>query len=270
MKNSRIRPIGLIGLIGLIVLLITPLFADAAFIEQVVSRFGCVAGEAITEAQVVAIKSSDGKCYKAKADDSTLRPALGVAEAAAASGANVAVVTRGIVGGLTSLTKGGFVFVDTTAGGTTQTQPTAYSQTVGAAISATEYSIEAGRARRARSIAISVPDPGGADADLAGGYVLWSPSTDVTITKIYHVPQAAWVAAAPANDATVVVTNAAVGAVATLAVQTALAVGSKNDMGTITNANVVANTNVTLAVTANGTANAPASTILIEYIETAD
>jgi|SRR5581483_7460736 len=267
MKSQKIRLIGLIGLIGLI---FAPQLYAAAFTEQVVSRFTCVAGEAITEAQVIAIKASDGKCYKAKADDSTLRPAIGVAEAGAASAANVAVVTRGIVGGLTSLTKGAYVYVDTTAGGTTQTQPTSYSQPIGTAISATEYSVEAGRARRARTVIIPVPDPGGADADIAAGYVLWSPSTDVTITKVIHIPQAAWVAAAPANDATVVVTNAAVGAVATLAVQSALAIGSKNDMGTITNANVVANTNVTIAVTANGTANAPASTIQIEYLETAD
>jgi hypothetical protein len=255
---------------ALLALLFISSAALAARVERVDARFGCVTGEAVVEGDVLAIKASDGKCYKADADDSTLRPAAGVAGAKASSGANVPVVTRGQVGGLSSLTKGGYVFLHTTAGATTQTQPTAYSQNVGRAISATQYVIDVGRARRVKSIAVHVPDPGAADADIAAGYVLWKPQTPATIVKAYHVPQAAWVAAAPANDATVVVSNAAVGAVATLAVQTALAAGSVNDMGTITNPSVAANANVTIAVTANGTANAPASVVLIEYIETED
>ena len=118
---------------------------------------------------------------------------------------------------------------------------------------------------KTHTVIIPVPDPGGANADIAEGYILWTPSVAVIITKVYTAAETAWIAAASVNDATVIVTNAAVGAVATLNIVTALAVGSNTDMGTITNASVVAGTNVTIAVTANGTANAPRQNIQIEY-----
>jgi len=118
---------------------------------------------------------------------------------------------------------------------------------------------------KTHTVVIPVPDPGAANADIAAGYILWTPSVAVTITKVYTAAETAWIAAASANDATVTVTNAAVGAVATLNVVSALAVGSNTDMGTITNASVVAGTNVTIAVIANGTADAPRQNIQIEY-----
>lgn len=241
----------------------------AVFLQQVNSRFGCVAGEALTEGNVLMMKS-DGKCYKADADDSALRPAVGIAGHTAANAANVEVVTAGQVGGESSLTKGGTMYLSTTAAATTQTQPTAYSQKVGQAISATEWVIDLGRARQKKSVSIHVPDPGIAGADIAAGYALWSPAVNVTITAIKHIPQAAWVAAASANDGEVKVVNAAVGDLATLSVVTNLAVGTKNDMGAITNSAVVAGANVTLTQTTNGTADAPASVLQIEYIETSE
>ena len=118
---------------------------------------------------------------------------------------------------------------------------------------------------KTHTIIIPVPDPGGANADIAAGYILWTPSVAVTITKVYTAAETAWVAAAAVNDATVTVTNAAVGTVAALNVVSALAVGSNTDMGAITNASVVAGTNVTITVTANGTADAPRQNIQIEY-----
>lgn len=256
-------------LITLLMLGAVDLYA-AAFLQRVTDGFSCTAGEAISEAQIVMMKSSDGKCYKADADDATLRPAIGIAATKAASGASLRVATAGQVGGLSSLTKGAAIFLSTTAGGTTQTQPTAYSQPIGKAISATQYVLDVHRSRQIKSVSIHVPDPGAADADITAGYVLWKPTMPVTITKVWHIPQAAWTAAAATNDGEVVVSNAAVGAVATLAVTTALAAGSANDMGTITNASVAAGASVTLAVTTNGTANAPSSVIQIEYIETGE
>lgn len=118
---------------------------------------------------------------------------------------------------------------------------------------------------KTHTVVIPVPDPGGAGADIAAGYILWTPSVAVTITKVYTAAETAWIAAAAVNDATVTVTNAAVGAVASLNIVTALAAGSNTDMGAITNASVVAGTNVTIAVTANGTADAPRESIQIEY-----
>ena len=135
-------------------------------------------------------------------------------------------------------------------------------------LDATVASVDMSAGAKTHTVVIPVPDPGAADADITAGYVLWTPSVAVTITKVYTAAETAWVAAAAANDASVVVTNAAVGAVATLAVVTNLAVGSNTDMGAITNAAVVAGTNVTIAVTTNGTANAPRQNIQIEYTTT--
>ncbi len=118
---------------------------------------------------------------------------------------------------------------------------------------------------KTHSAIIQVADPGAADADFAAGYVLWKPSVAVTITKVYLVPGLDYIAAASTNDALVVVTNASVGDVATLAIVSALAAGSLNDMGSITNAAVAADAVVTIAVTTNGTADAPVQNILIEY-----
>ena len=132
---------------------------------------------------------------------------------------------------------------------------------VDAAVTSTKMSTGA----KTHSVVIQVADPGVANADFAQGYVLWKPSVAITITKVYLVPGLAYIAAASANDASVVVRNAAVGDIATLAIVTPLAAGSVNDMGTITNATVAANANVTIAVTTNGTADAPVQNILIEY-----
>jgi len=57
-----------------------------------------------------------------------------------------------------------------------------------------------------------------------------------------------------------------VGDVAELDIVTALGAGSLNDMGAVLNTDVVANTDVTIAVVVNGTANAPVQNIQIEYI----
>ena len=118
---------------------------------------------------------------------------------------------------------------------------------------------------KTHTVVIPVPDPGAGNADIAAGYVLWTPSVAVTVTAIYTAAETAWVAAAAANDATVTVTNAAVGTLAALNIVSALAAGSNTTMGAITNASVVAGTNVTIEVTANGTADAPRQNIQIEY-----
>jgi len=118
---------------------------------------------------------------------------------------------------------------------------------------------------KTHSVVINVADPGGADADHAAGYVLFRPSVNITITKVYLIPGLVYVAAASENDATITVTNAAVGDVAALNIVSALAAGSWNDMGAVSNASVVAGTDVTIAVLCNGTANAPSQNVQIEY-----
>ena len=116
------------------------------------------------------------------------------------------------------------------------------------------------------SVVINVADPGEAGSGHAAGYVLFRPSVNIKITKLYLIPGLAYIAAAAANNATVTVTNAAVGDVAELDIVTALGAGSLNDMGAVLNTDVVANTDVTIAVVVNGTANAPVQNIQIEYI----
>jgi hypothetical protein len=115
--------------------------AAAVSVQQIFSRVGSTAGETLAEGDVVMVKS-DGKAYKADADDATLRPAIGVIGKGGSSGDPVEIVTRGIVGGLSSLTKGGAVFLSTTAAGTTQTAPATYAQRLGWALSATEMALD--------------------------------------------------------------------------------------------------------------------------------
>lgn len=115
--------------------------------------------------------------------------------------------------------------------------------------------------------AFPVPDPGGANADIANYYGFTFPF-NAEVTKIELVPQAAYVAAASANDATVAVKRNNTGtAVASLNIVTALAQGSQNDMGTLdgTTKFFAAGDNLTVDVTANGTADAPAQTVVVRY-----
>lgn len=115
--------------------------------------------------------------------------------------------------------------------------------------------------------AFSVPDPGAANADIANFYGFTMPF-DAEITKIELVPHAAYVAAAAANDATVAVKRNNTGtAVASLNIVTALAQGSQNNMGTLdgTTKFFASGDKVTVDVTTNGTADAPAQTVVVRY-----
>lgn len=116
-------------------------------------------------------------------------------------------------------------------------------------------------------VVVSLPDPGAADADLSNFAAFRAPK-DLTITKVTHVPHAAWVAAAAANDGAVALKRANTGtAIVSLAVTSALAAGSQNDMGTpdATTKKIQEGQFVTVDITTNGTANAPASNLVIEF-----
>jgi hypothetical protein len=116
----------------------------AAYIAQSSARVSGVAGETLAEGDAAAIKAADGLVYKADADDSTLRPALGFIGKGGASGVDVEVVTRGTVAGLSSLTKGAVYYLSATAGATTATAVASYPQKVGVATSATTLNIDIG------------------------------------------------------------------------------------------------------------------------------
>ena len=112
-----------------------------------------------------------------------------------------------------------------------------------------------------------VPDPGAANADIANFHLFKAPF-DCEVTRIDVVPQAAYIAAASANDAAVAFKRNNTGtAIGSLAIVTALAQGSLNNVATLdgTTKFLSAGDNVTCDVTTNGTADAPAQNIVIRY-----
>jgi hypothetical protein len=62
-------------------------------------KFSATAGETLATGDVVCILATNSYAYKAGADASTLRPAVGVVGKGGASGAVVEIVTRGILAG---------------------------------------------------------------------------------------------------------------------------------------------------------------------------
>jgi len=120
----------------------TPAYAAIGW-ERIDEAYSAPAGEtSFTAGQVVAIKS-DGKAYKADADDAAVQPALGVVQRTGTGEIDetLSIVTRGIMTGLTGLTPGGTAFLSATAGAITQTAVAAYPQPIGYAISTTKYQI---------------------------------------------------------------------------------------------------------------------------------
>lgn len=141
-KLKHIMGISLI----LIMLLALTSLADAAGWRAKYERFSAVAGETLATGNVVCISGSDGYAYQADANDSSLRPAVGVIGKGGASGATVEIVTRGIVYGMTAASPGARLFLSETAAGITTTGPTnaqpigwVMPGTAGAATSTTYY-----------------------------------------------------------------------------------------------------------------------------------
>jgi hypothetical protein len=114
--------------------------ADAYYVKQQWVRVSAVCGETITVGQMVAIADADGYAYKADANVSTLRPAIGIAGKACVSTGKVEIVVMGIVSGWTSLSEGTEGYLSETAGAVTQSAP-AWNQQVGVALNTTDYLI---------------------------------------------------------------------------------------------------------------------------------
>ncbi len=99
------------------------------------------AGSALSANQMVALINNSGVLSVVPADNTNSRPAWGYVVAAFASAATATVYKYGTVGGQSSLTVGGNVYLST-AGTITQTAPSTvgtFSQLVGVASSTTAF-----------------------------------------------------------------------------------------------------------------------------------
>ncbi len=101
------------------------------------ARVSKIFGEALSIGDVVCLKDSDGKAYKADANDEALRSACGIVSKAAAQDAVGQITTIGAFNGFSNLAEGGAVYLSETPGGVTQVAP-AWAQQIGRAISASE------------------------------------------------------------------------------------------------------------------------------------
>ena len=111
--------------------LLVPSVHAAEYFKQAFGRFSAIAGETLATGDVVCISATDGYAYKADADDSTLRIAVGVIRKGASSGSNVEIVFEGILAGQTSATPGRGIFLSTTAGAIATTRPNGWTQNIG-------------------------------------------------------------------------------------------------------------------------------------------
>lgn len=99
--------------------------ADAAeYWKEAHIRIPVTAGETLAVGDVVCIKGSDGYAYKADADDSDLRPAVGIIKKGASSGSKAEIVIIGVLAGQTAASPGARLYLSTTAGALTTTAPT--------------------------------------------------------------------------------------------------------------------------------------------------
>jgi len=98
--------------------------ADAISWKAKYVRFAATAGETLAVGDVVCISASDGYAYLADANDSSLRPAIGVIGKGGAAAATVEVVVQGVITGMTARSPGARLFLSETAGDFTVTAPT--------------------------------------------------------------------------------------------------------------------------------------------------
>lgn len=101
-------------------------------------------GEAIdgsSTPQAVCIKTSDGKVYKADADDTTRTQFYGFINSNAANASTPYILVNGLVPGFSGLTVGAMYYVTDTPGAISTTPSTSASMPVGIAVSATQIFI---------------------------------------------------------------------------------------------------------------------------------
>lgn len=101
-----------------------PQVQAASYWKQKTLRFAATAGETLAIGDVVCIKASDGKAYKADANDSNLRPAVGIISKGGSASGSVEITAIGILAGQTAVSAGNRLYLSETAGAITTTSPT--------------------------------------------------------------------------------------------------------------------------------------------------
>jgi len=129
----------IIGLIVIAFIFIAVNKARAYDVKARWQRISAIAGETLAIGDLAAIKDSDGYAYKADADSSILRPAIGVITKGASSGNNVEICVFGVLSGWSGLSEGQPAYLSTSAGAITQSAPGVWDQQIGYAISTSQY-----------------------------------------------------------------------------------------------------------------------------------
>jgi len=121
-RIGKIR--GLMVATAIVFLLLASSAHAAEYFKQAFGRFSAIAGETLAVGDAVCIAGSDGYAYKADANDSALRPAIGVIRKGASSGSKVEIIFVGTLAGQTAASPGARLFLSETAGAMTTTGPT--------------------------------------------------------------------------------------------------------------------------------------------------
>lgn len=173
------------------VLAVAPAWATYS-VKQAWVRTSATAGEALATGDVVCIADADGYAYEADANDSGLRPAIGIVGKGAASGGTVEIIIVGVMDGWSSLSEGAECYMSETASAVTQSAPS-WNQQIGVALTDTKYFFNFGGAYLDASSVTSVGVLSGAsplifEGATADAYETTMAITDPTADNTLTVP----------------------------------------------------------------------------------
>lgn len=138
--NKQIkRWMGLAIVLAVMLLFALPEAFGAYHVKKIFSRVSVNAGETVATGEVVCIKDADGEAYKADANVTYLRPAVGiVGSKTGGDGVAIEIITSGILSGWSGLAEGDAAYLSETAGAVTQSPPE-WIQNIGVALNSTDY-----------------------------------------------------------------------------------------------------------------------------------
>lgn len=181
MKQKTTIVLGwVMAVVFLLALFVTPAQAEVLRADYV--GFGGTAGETITVGQPVMVAAADGLVYRADADNSLRRPAVGLAAAGATVGQAVRVVRDGVFSGFSGFTPGAWVYLSASVGAISATAPTEYVQAVGFAVNATTIQVMPQAATSGTDLTFGVGDVSADDVTVGGDLTVTSGATALTGT----------------------------------------------------------------------------------------